>query len=220
MRKKQPTRRPPQDYRDLDPNGGYLCITVHWKPDPNQPTAQMPGQKQNLFAYIPAKPQDRCLCGSGKAYADCCRVRPYWYPICPDPDWDGTNYSLISMELATFQGVNGPALYERLMQLVHLHCTEDIPDRGFWIYWGNPALKDSWGIVCFGDFELLNMTRTPQDCTLVVTAMSELRLEYLLSFLREVAGDLLIAPVIKSKPVEIFDKNGMKKCSVLTPRRD
>lgn len=54
----------------------------------------------------------------------------------------------------------------------------------------------------------------------MVTALSELRLEYLLSFLREVVGDLLIFPVIKSKPIEVFDKNGMEKRSALAPRRN
>jgi len=147
MRKKHQKSKPKQDFSELDPNGGYICMVVHWKPDPMKPLDPMPGQKQNLFSYMPANPRYPCLCGSGQAYADCCRAKPYWYPICPDAGWDGTNFSIVSKQIVTFQNVNGPVLRERLMQSEALHCTEDNPDRSFWIYWGSPAIKDSRGFL-------------------------------------------------------------------------
>jgi len=53
-----------QDYSDLDPNSGYLCSWLYWRPDPTQPDPEMPGLKQMVITYLPTAPQDHCLCGS------------------------------------------------------------------------------------------------------------------------------------------------------------
>lgn len=169
---------------------------------------------------LPTAPQDHCLCGSGQSHAACCRPKPYWYPICPNPGWDGTNFSLMSYESATFHGVNGPALRKRLMEDARLHCAEDRHRRSFWTYWGDPALKASLGIMCFGDFELMSKNPSSQHCTLLVTALSELRLRLLLDFLQETAADLLKTPRLKTDPVTVFDKRTMNQCVMPAPRRN
>ena len=202
-----------QDYSKLDLNGGYLCHWSYWRPDPDQPDLEMPGLKQMTITYIPAAPQEDCLCGSGKSYADCCRANPYWYPICPDPGWQGTSFSLVSIQSAAFHNVNGPALRERLMEDVRLHCTEDGHERGFWTYWGDPALKATPGIMCFGDFEL------KRGRILLVTAMSDVRMRTLLDLLQEVAGDLLQKPRIQYDPVTVIDKRTRKMRTLPAPRR-
>ena len=43
---------------------------------------------------------------------------------------------------------------ERLMPDVRLQCVEDSLQLGFWVYWGDPALDDAYGTLCFGDIEL------------------------------------------------------------------
>ena len=129
-----------------------MCISSHWCPDPNAPDPETPGQKLQMASYIPVRLSDPCLCGSSKAYRDCCRLRRYWYPICPNPGLNG--YSLRSPQSATFENVDGQLLRMRLMEDVRLQCTEDTPDRGFWLYWGDPALDDQYGTLCFGDNEL------------------------------------------------------------------
>ena len=68
--------------------------------------------------------------------------------------------------------------------------------------------------MCFGDFEL------KQNHTLLVTAMSELRLRLLLDFLQETAADLLKTPRLKTAPVTVFDKRTMNQCVMPAPRRN
>jgi hypothetical protein len=59
-----------------------------------------------------------------------------------------------------------------------LYCVEDTPHRVFWVYWGEPALDVPYGTLCFGDFEL------QYNHTLLVTALSDARMEILLELVR------------------------------------
>jgi hypothetical protein len=173
-------------------------MSSHWRPDPDAPDPEMPGQKLQMASYIPARPSDLCRCGSGKAYRDCCRLQRYWYPICPNPGLDG--YSLRSPQSATFENVDGQVLRMRLMEDVRLRCTEDTPDRGFWLYWGDPALDDQYGTLCFGDIELKH------NRTLLVTSLSDVRMRTLLDLLREIAADLVAAPKMHYASAIVADK--------------
>lgn len=179
---------------------------MHWRPDPNAPDPDMPGQKLAMASYIPVRPNAPCLCGSGKVYRDCCRLQLYWYPICPDPGLNG--YSLMDLQSATFENVNSPALRERLMEDIRLQCTVDLPDTGFWIYWGDPALDDQYGTLCFGDIEL------KQNRTLLVTAMSQVRMRTLLDLLNEIAADLVTKPKMHHDSVLVVDKRTGKRLEV------
>ena len=186
-------------------------MSAHWRPDPNARDLEMPGQKLQMASYIPVRLNDPCLCGSGKVYRDCCRLQRYWYPICPNPGLNG--YSLLAPQSATFEGVASPALRERLMGDIRLQCTEDLPDRGFWICWGDPALDNQYGTLCFGDIEL------KQDRTLLVTAMSDVRMRMLLDLLNEVAADLITQPKMHYDSVLAIDKRTGKQVQVPLPTR-
>ena len=182
----------------IDPNSGFMCISSHWCPDPNAPDPETPGQKLQMASYIPVRLSDPCLCGSSKAYRDCCHLRRYWYPICPNPGLNG--YSLRSPQSATFENVDGQPLRLRLMEDVRLQCTENTPDRGFWLYWGDPALDDQYGTLCFGDIELKH------NRTLLVTTLSDVRMRTLLDLLREIAADLVAAPKMHYDSAMVVDK--------------
>jgi hypothetical protein len=65
-----------QDYSDLNPNTGYLCVWYYWRPDPQKNNPDRPGLKQMVITYIPAGPQALCKCGSGQFYANCCQTLP------------------------------------------------------------------------------------------------------------------------------------------------
>jgi hypothetical protein len=62
----------------------------------------------------------------------------------------------------------------RLEADARLHTTSASRQRGFWVYWGDPALEVAEGILCFGDLEL------HRDHRLILGALSERRREVLL----------------------------------------
>lgn len=182
----------------LDPNGGFLCHSVHWQPNPNDPDPEMPGKKFSMISYIPVQPNDACLCSSGETYSNCCQPKRYWHPVCPNPDMKG--YSLLVSQSALFHPVDGAALRDQLMEDSRLVCVEDSLEKGFWIYWGDPLLENQYGILCFGDLEL------KQNHTLLVTAMSDLRMQVLLQALKEITGNRLGAPQMSHDQAEVIDK--------------
>lgn len=186
------------DPSKLDTNSGFLCLSTHWMPDPNASNPNMPGQKLVMSSYIPMRADDICLCGSGKTFDACCRHKRYWHPVCPNPN--GKGYSLLASQTAKFHPVNGTNLREQLMEDTRLYCVEDHIKKSFWIYWGDPALKDQYGINCFGDIEL------KQNRTLLVTAMSDLRMQLLLNMLKELAGEKLGTPIITHNQMQTIDK--------------
>jgi len=182
----------------IDPNAGFLCLTMHWRPNPEDPDPDMPGEKLSMSSYISVSPEEDCLCGSGKPYRACCRRRPVWHPICPNPGMQG--YSLVAPQSATFSDVDGPALRDRLMADARLRCMDESPESSFWILWGDPAVEDEYGIMCFGDLDLKD------NRTLLVMAMSDLRMRILLDLLQEIAGDVLGEPQMSRDPVPTITK--------------
>jgi hypothetical protein len=186
------------DPSKLDLNGGFLCLSSHWRPNPNDPNPDMPGQKLSMSSYIPVRADDACLCGSGKTFNSCCQQKNYWHPVCLNPD--GKSYSLMDLQSEKFHPVDGTTLREQLMNDIRLYCVEDGIKRSFWIYWGDPALEDQYGILCFGDIEL------KQNRTLLITAMSDLRMQILLNLVREIAGEQLGSPKIIHDKIQLFDK--------------
>ncbi len=94
---------------------------------------------------------------------------------------------------------------ERLMKDVRLKCTADDADGAFWVYWGDPAYDDPHGTLCFGDIEL-NPNRT-----LYVTALSDIRMQALLAFLREILSDEFELPAVRYEPVTVIDKRSGKQ---------
>ena len=181
----------------MDFSSGFLCQWVYWRPDANAPDPDMPGLKQKVTMYMPVEPEAACLCGSGKPYGTCCRRRRYWYPICPNPGLQG--YSFLAPQEAIFAGVDGRAIAKALWDDVRLHDVEATPARSFWVYWGEPALQSRYGIICFGDFELR------ERHTLIVTAMSHLRMRTLLGVLRD-TGVTMSAPRMSYDRVQVIDK--------------
>ena len=182
----------------FDPDGGFLCHSVHWRPNPDDPDPEMPGQKVSMAGFIPVRPEDACLCGSGNTYRICCQPKRYWHPICLNPDAEG--YSLLAPQSARFHPVDGTALRDRLTEDTRWVCVEDRPKKSFWIFWGDPALEDPYGILCFGDLEI------KQNRTLLVTAMSDLRMRILLQSLKEIFGDRLGVPEITHDQAEVVGK--------------
>lgn len=198
----------------IDPDGGFLGMTMHWRPNPEDPDPDMPGQKLSMSSYIPVLPEEECLCGSGKQYHACCQRRRSWRPVCPNPGMQG--YSLLAPQSATFHNIHGPTLRERLMADARLRCVDESPDRNFWIFWGHPPVEDQYGILCFGDLEL------KENRTLLVTAMSDLRMHVLLDLLQEIAGDCLGTPQLSQDPVPVIEKTARKsrrRSSRHRPRR-
>jgi hypothetical protein len=183
----------------VDPNGGYLCMWVYWRPNPDDPNPEVPSLKQSMTTYIPAKPSDPCLCGSGKRFRDCCRARPYWHPVCPNPDAE--SYSLLAPQEVMCKNVNSALVREHLMEDVRLQCVDDTINSAFWVYWGDPALDTlPYGTLCFGDIEL------KRNRTLYVTAMSDLRMQTLLTLLHDVLGDEFKPSPIRYDAVTVIDK--------------
>lgn len=187
---------------EVDPNGGFLSSLTHWMPNPADPDAEMPGLKQFTVLYIPLEPGDTCLCGTGKTYRNCCQSRRRWHTICPNPGMEG--HSLTAPQSATFHQVNGLNLRERLTTDTRLRCISDSVDSTFWTFWGDPAIEDQYGILCFGDFELKH------NRTLLVTAMSNLRMQMLLQVLEEIAEDPLGKPRIRFDRVQRIDKRARR----------
>jgi hypothetical protein len=190
------------DLSKVDPNGGFLCFSTHWRPDPKVADPDRPGQKLAMASYIPARPNDNCLCGSDKTYSHCCQPKRYWHPVCPNPDMEG--YSLLAPQAATFRHVNGTALRKQLMEDTRLCCVDESRKSSFWILWGDPAWEDQYGILCFGDLEL------KRNRTLLVTAMSDIRMQTLLNLLKELTGERLGVPEIAYDPVQVIDKRSRR----------
>jgi SEC-C motif len=182
----------------VDPDGGFLCLTCHWRPKLGAPDPEMPGEKLSMSSYIPSSPTDACLCGSGMPYSRCCRPKPDWEPVCPDPG--GQGYSLVKPQAATFRGVDGTAIRARLAADVRFRCVDDSRKSSFWIFWGDPPVEEPYGILCFGDVELKD------NRTLVLSAMSDLRMQTLLGALAEIAGDTLGSPRMQRDRVPVIHK--------------
>jgi hypothetical protein len=196
-----PPRLDPDDLAGIiDPNRGFLCLTLHWRPDPEAPDPEMPGQKLSMNSYITSPGRSPCLCGSGKHYRDCCRPNRLWRPICPNPGGTDKGFSLVKPQKAVFRDVDGNLIRERLMAEPRLRCTDDSLTSGFWILFGDPPVEGQYGILCFGDVEL------KRSRTLVATAMSDLRMRTLLALLDEIAGDVLGKPRVSQEPIYVIDK--------------
>ena len=82
-----------------------------------------------------------------------------------------------------------------------LRCTDTSQASAFWVFHGHPAVEEQYGILCFGDVELKH------NRTLLVTGMSDLRMQTLLALLQEIAGDCLGEPRVSHDPVMVIDKN-------------
>jgi hypothetical protein len=102
--------------------------------------------------------------------------------ICRNPGIE-TAFSPYKSQTATFSKVDGAAVREKLSADERLICTEDTPKRGFWTYWGAPYLEAEYGILCFWDIELKH------NRTLIVTALSEIRMQTLLDVVRDAIGE-------------------------------
>ncbi len=92
------------------------------------------------------------------------------------------------------------ALGPKLMDEERLYCIENTLKRAFWLYWGTPALQATYGMCCFGDIELIDAR------TLVVTAMSDHRMQVLRDLLDNLVGDRLGNPRIERDPVKRIPK--------------
>jgi hypothetical protein len=68
------------------------------------------------------------------------------------------------------------------------------------LYWGDPALDDQYGTLCFGDIELKH------NRTLLVTTLSDVRMRTLLDLLREIVADLVAAPKMHYDSAMVVDK--------------
>ena len=195
---------PRPDWKSLqgkvDPNGGFLCFSTHWRPDPEADDPDMPGQKMQMSSYISRLPEELCLCGSGKRYGDCCQLERMWRPICPNPGDPDLTYSLLQPQTARLEEVDGEAIRWRLAADPRLYCTFDEPQSSFWILFGHPALEDRYGVLCFGDIEL------KQGRTLIVTAMSDLRMQALMAVLQKAIGDWIGEPQITYSDVPLIGK--------------
>jgi hypothetical protein len=192
----------PELAKQADPYGGFLLWVSYWRPNPDDPDPEMPGLKQSTINYLPLKPDDDCLCGSGQTYAACCQPKPVWKPICYNPGLEG--YSFMVPQEALFKQVDAPTLKERLDDDVRLAIIEDTPAGGFWILWGDPGFETEYGIIGFGDLELR------ADGSLLVTAMSDVRMQTLLDLLQEIAADCLGTPEITKEPAPQLRKRPKK----------
>jgi hypothetical protein len=96
--------------------------------------------------------------------------------------------------------VDGDAIHERLMADRRLRCTDASQASAFWIFFGDPPVEEEYGILCFGDIEL------KRNHTLLVSTMSDLRMQTLLALLQEIAGDLLSEPRITYDAVLVINK--------------
>lgn len=165
------------DLRTLDPSGGVLVITTYWRPRAGDPNPEQPGEKLSILSYLPTDADELCPCGSGNSFGACCQLLPYWRPVCPNPGMQG--YSLVHPQSAHFTTIPADAVYAFLQDDERLYCVEDTPQRAFWTYWGDSAFDTPpFGTVCFGDLELQG------DDTLLVSGLSDARMEVLLDLLR------------------------------------
>lgn len=203
---KTPTTLPDSFNHMIDPDGGFLCLSSHWRPDLDAANPEMPGHKLAMNSYLPLSPRDKCLCGSGKRYKVCCQPKKLWHPVCPNPD--GQGYSLVQPQSATYRNLDGKVLRQKLTADSRLRCIDQSQVSSFWVYHGEPFIEDQYGILCFGDFEL------KRNHTLMVTAMSDLRMQILLEVLQEIAGSDLGEPRLSTDKVYVIDKATRKMRSV------
>lgn len=188
-----------------DVNGGFLCMWTYWRPDLSATDPDMPGLKQQLITYLPVKPQQVCLCGSGQPHSRCCRLHLYWHPLCPNFALQG--YSLLAPQEIICDQVDGDKIRAQLNDDIRFHCVEDTAKRAFWTLWGNPALESpSYGINCFGDIELQHNRK------LVVTALSDNRKAILMDILVRTLG-LVVSGVMRNT-IHGIDKQTGKKCKI------
>ena len=152
-------------------------MTTYWRPRAKGPHLDQPGEKVFALSYLPIEAEEDCPCGSGRTFADCCQSLPYWRPVCLNPGMQG--YSLLRPQSARFTSVAVKKVHAFLLDDERLYCVDKAFPRAFWIYWGDPAYDaPSHGTICFGDFEL------QESQTLLVTALSDRRMEVLLDVLR------------------------------------
>ena len=196
------------DLGSLDPNGGALAYTIYWRPRAEDADPEMPGEKLAMVSYLPTKAGDLCPCGSGRRFGVCCQLQPYWELVCRDPDVQG--YSLMLPQEVTFANVPTDAVYTFLQNDERLSCVEDAFPQAFWNYWGDPAFETPYGMLCFGDFEL------QEDRTLLVTAISDKRMQVLLDLLQPLN---LGVPPIQRDPARRIDKPMRKAPSGKRRRR-
>jgi hypothetical protein len=186
------------DLRSLNPNGGVVAITTYWRPRLSDPNPEQPGERLSLLTYIHTAADAPCPCGSGNSFGACCQLLPYWRPVCPNPDMQ--SYSLLHPQSASFTNISADAVYAFLQDDERLYCVEDSPQRAFWTYWGDPAFDaPPYGTLCFGDFELQG------NHTLLVTALSDTRMEVLLDLLRPLK---LETPKMQLDPFPRMEKPG------------
>ena len=145
------------------------------------------------LTYLPCPSIVHCLCGSGKLYQDCCRPKPYMVVLCRDPGAE-TLFSPCRPTTAILTPVDGAAMRQKLLADGRFNCAEDAPQRGFWTYWGDPYVESDHGILCFGDIELQHRRK------LIVTALSETRMQVLLAVLREMLGDDIKPKIRREAP--------------------
>jgi hypothetical protein len=179
---------PPELPSTADPYGGFLLWGSFWRPNPEADNPEMPGLKQQTIIYIPVDPGEDCLCGSGKSYRRCCQPKRNWQLICHD--LGAQSYSFVVPQEASFSQVDGKKLKRQLVNDYRLNCVENTENKGFWNLWGEEIIETEFGIICFGDIELKGYDG------LLVTAMSDSRLRYLLDLLKEIASDCIGEPKI------------------------
>jgi hypothetical protein len=146
----------------------------------------------------PIKGHEPCLCGSGQLFRQCCRQQPFIPTICPDPGLQG--YSILRYHTASFSIPDGNALRQRLHDDMRLHCVEDTPARTFWLVWGAPALENRYGIICFGDLELRDQH------TLIVTALSPVRLRWILTILEQTLPPGVASPTLTISSIQWIER--------------
>jgi len=122
--------------------------------------------------------------------------------LCPDPSVE-KSFSPCRGATITLAPVDGEAVRQKLLADERFKCTQDTPERGFWTYWGDPYFESEHGILCFGDVELQHKRK------LIVTALSETRMEILLSVLREMLGDDIKPKIQRDAPQRVL-KPGRK----------
>jgi hypothetical protein len=164
------------DLCSLDPSEGVLVITTYWRPRAGDPNPEQPGEKLFILSYLPSDADELCPCGSGNSFGTCCQPLHYWRPVCPNSGMQG--YSLVHPQTACFTTIPADVVGAYLRDDERLYCIEDMPQRAFWTYWGDPAFDTPpYGTLCFGDLEL------QEDNTLFVSGLSDARMEVLLDLL-------------------------------------
>ena len=119
------------------------------------------------------------------------------------PDPGDTGYSPYVDQSATYEILDWEALLACLTAEAGLHCTEESLDRGFWVFWGDPPVETEYGIVCYGDIE------ASDTHTLLVTALSDVRMRTLRDVLQEIAGEHMGTPTMERQaPLRIATERG------------